>query len=45
MAKPIRKTPTLTGKCAEKFVSKMMETNKRQTMNQFEKDFVSLLSK
>ena len=43
MAKPISKTPTLKGKDADRFVSKMVETTKRN-MNKSEKEFLRLIS-
>ena len=43
MAKPIRKTPTLTGKEAENFIIKMIETEKR-TINNSEKELMQLIT-
>ena len=43
MAKPIKKTPSLSGKCAEKFIAKMIETQNRE-INEKEKELVSLIS-
>jgi len=43
MAQPIRKTPTLKGKEAEKFISDMLKTENR-AITKTEKEFVSLIS-
>jgi hypothetical protein len=43
MAKPIRKTPALKGKQADKFIAKMIATEKRQ-INKTEKEFVRLIA-
>lgn len=43
MAKPIRKTPTLSGEHAERFIKAMLETEKRP-INKSEKEFLKLLA-
>lgn len=42
MAKPIKRTPTLRGEQAEKFLLAMLETQKRQ-INKVEKEFLRLI--
>ena len=42
MAQPIRKTPTLKGKQAEEFISRMVETEKRK-INAHEKEISRLI--
>lgn len=43
MAKPIRKTPALSGKQAQEFIEKMLKTGKR-SINSMEKQIVELIS-
>jgi hypothetical protein len=44
MAKPIRKTPTLTGKYASQFIEKMLETERRKNLTRTEKELAKLIS-
>ena len=43
MAKPIRKTPSLSGKDADLFVKEMLSTADRK-INEIEEQFVKLIS-
>ena len=44
MAKPIRATPTLSGKSAERFLLKMLETQNRKHLTKVEKEIVRMIT-
>ena len=45
MAKPIRKTPTLSKKSADDFIASMLQTERRRKANKAEREFISLIGK